>query len=111
VRGGLAYYPWWMTAPDGNFSYVGNGNCYPNTTEMCTRQRAVGGSAGLIGAIGIAVRAERIDPDSVSSMHETGLAHAGFYGELQAGWVDSFGDSHRFSLGDTTFFGGVDFEF
>jgi hypothetical protein len=112
VRGGLAYYPWWITAPDGNFSYVGDGNCYPdNATHMCTRQRAVGGSAGLVGAIGIAIRAERIDPDSVSSMHESGIAHAGFYAELQSGWVDSFGNSHRFSLGDNTFFAGVDFEF
>jgi hypothetical protein len=112
VRGGVAYYPWWITAPDGNFSYVGNGNCYPDTpTHMCTRERAVGGSAGIVGAIGIAIRAERIDPDTVQGMHDSGIAHAGFYGELQSGWVDSFGDSHRFSLGDTTFFGGVNFEF
>ena len=112
VRGGLAYYPWWMTAPDGNFSYVGNGNCYPDDgSHMCTRQRAVGGSAGLIGAVGIAVRAERIDPDSVQDMHDSGIAHAGFYAELQSGWVDWFGASNRFSLGDTTFFGGVNFEF
>ncbi len=115
VKGGLAYDVWWMRNPNGGFSYVGDDNCHPvaKPPMTCTtaRESAVGGSAGLIGSIGIAIRAERIDADAASSMRGGGVEHAGFYAELQASWVDSFGDKTRLSLGDKTWFAGFDFEF
>jgi len=112
ARGGLAYYAWWINAPNGNLAFVGDGNCHPDTATMtCPKQTAIGASMGLVGSIGIAIRGERIDPDAAASMRDGGIDHAGFYAELSTAWVDSFGNAHRFSLGDTTFFGGVTFEF
>ena len=48
---------------------------------------------------------------SARSMHESGLEHAGFYGEINTGWVDGFGKASKLDVGDTTWFAGVDFEF
>ena len=70
-----------------------------------------GGLSGLVGTVGVQIRAERIDANAAQSMHESGLEHAGFYGELQAGWVNGFGKATKLSVGDTTWFAGVDFEF
>jgi hypothetical protein len=114
AKGGLAYDLWWMRDPNGNFSRVGPDNCHPQPASgdcMQANQRAVGGSAGLIGSVGISIRAERIDPASAASMREGGIEHAGFYAELQTAWVDGFGNAHRLSLGTTTWFAGVNFEF
>jgi len=111
ARGGLAYYAWWLKGPDGKLAFTGDGNCHPSAAECATKQSAIGGSMGLQASVGLAIRAERIDPDAASSMQQGGIAHAGFYAEWQGGWVDSFGNSHRLSLGDSTFFAGVNFEF
>ncbi|MEO8841063.1 MAG: MXAN_2562 family outer membrane beta-barrel protein [Kofleriaceae bacterium] len=101
VRGGLGYYIWWATAPDGSFS----------TDPMDANNRALGATAGLVGSVGIAVRAERIDAQAAQSMHESGLEHAGFYGEINAGWITGFGKDTKLDVGGTTWFAGVDFEF
>jgi len=74
-------------------------------------RRAVGASAGLVGTIGIQIRAERIDANAAQSMQQSGILHAGFYGELEAGWVNGFGKATKLDVGDTTWFAGVDFEF
>lgn len=101
IRGGLAYYVWWMTAPDGSFSRA------PDDPS----NKARGASAGLAASVGIAIRAERIDADAARSMHESGLEHAGFYGEVSTAWVDGFGNSNKLSVGDNTFSAGINFEF
>jgi hypothetical protein len=44
-------------------------------------------------------------------MRESGIEHAGFYGEYSAGKVDGFGSDKKLSVGDSTWFAGVDFEF
>lgn len=112
LKGGLAYTVWWMRDPNGGFSHIGSDNCHPQATPcMQTAQRAVGGSMGLVGSVGLSIRAERIDPDAAASMREGGVQHAGFYAELQASWVDSFGNANRLSVGDQTWFAGFDFEF
>ncbi len=98
VRGGLAYYMWLMKAPNGEASAVGM-----NTAK--------GGTFGFVGAVGLAIRAENIDRDTARSMRETGVDHAGFYVEWSLGMVDGFGASDKLSVGDSTFFGGFDFEF
>ena len=101
LRGGFGYYVWWSTDPAGNFS----------RDPMDANNRALGATAGLVGSVGIAIRAERIDAEAARSMHESGLEHAGFYAELNTGWVDGFGKSTKLDVGDTTWFAGVDFEF
>jgi hypothetical protein len=73
--------------------------------------KAYGGSFGFQGSVGLAIRAERIDSDAATSMRSSGLMHAGFYAELQYAKVDGFGSDSKLSVGDNTWFAGVDFEF
>ncbi|HTR52182.1 MAG TPA: MXAN_2562 family outer membrane beta-barrel protein [Kofleriaceae bacterium] len=102
VRAGLSYYAWWQTT-DGDLGVV---------TEMDgTRNKAEGASLGVQGTLGVAIRAERIDDSAAKAMQDSGLYHAGFFGELQAASVNGFGNSKKLSVGDTTGFAGVDFEF
>jgi hypothetical protein len=109
VRGGLSYYAWWMKAPSGNFSVV----CKDGSTDedTCDRDKAYGASLGLQGSIGLAIRAERIDKSTAISMRASGIQHAGIYGELSIAKVDGFGSDSKLSVGDRTWFAGVDFEF
>lgn len=101
VRGGLGYYVWWSTAPSGDFS----------RTVMAADNKARGASAGLVGSVGLQIRAERIDSTAARSMRESGITHAGFYGEYSIGWVNGFGEATKLNVGDSTWFAGVDFEF
>jgi hypothetical protein len=98
LRGGLSYYIWWNTKPDGSVSVV-DGN------------KARGASLGLQGSAGLAVRAENIDRAAAASMRDGGIYHAGFYAEYQLGWVDGFGNEKKLAVGDNTWFAGVNFEF
>ena len=73
---------------------------------------ALGASLGYQLAVGLALRAERIDRQSAYSMrNELGIEHAGFYAEYSLGKVDGFGSDTKLSVGDATWFAGVDFEF
>jgi hypothetical protein len=103
ARGGLAYYIWWMTAPSGNIARFIEADGSTN--------KAAGASLGLVGAVGLAIRAERLDRDAALSMREGGVQHAGFYVEGSLGWVDGFGSDKKLSLSEATWFGGVNFEF
>lgn len=108
VRGGLSYYVWWVKAPNGNFARVcSDGGMEPN----CDQNKALGGSLGVQGSIGLAIRAERIDAAAAMSMRNSGIEHAGIYGELSLAKVDGFGSDKKLSVGDRTWFAGVDFEF
>ncbi len=104
LRGGLGYSLWWVRRPDGDLAKA----CPPDFTNC---DRAIGGSLGLVGAAGLAIRAEGIDPSAARSMRDSGLEHAGFYAEVVMAWVDGFGSAKKLSLGDTTWFAGIDFEF
>jgi hypothetical protein len=104
ARGGLAYTMWWMKSPNGDTSYA-PAEC------KAAKCRGSGGSLGLVGAVGLAIRAERIDKDAALSMREGGIEHAGFYVEGQSSWVDGFGSDKKLSLGKTTWFAGVNIEF
>ena len=108
AKAGLAYYIWWVTAPNGDFAKacIGGGS-----TPDCPMTTAAGATMGFVGTIGLAIRAERIDEAAARSMRESGIEHAGFYGELSMGKVDGFGSDKKLSVGDTTWFAGVDFEF
>jgi hypothetical protein len=102
VRGGGAYNVWWVRTPTGELAMTDCDTC---------KDEALGASAGLVGAVGISIRGEQLDPDSMASMRNGGVEHAGFYAELETSWVDGFGNEARLSLGDTTWYAGLDFEF
>lgn len=104
ARGGLSYYVWWISIND-HFARLCDG-----AGENCTN-KALGASLGVQGSIGLAIRAERIDASAAQSMRQSGLQHAGIYGELSLAKVDGFGSSKKLSVGDRTWFAGVDFEF
>ncbi len=112
VRAGLSYYIWWINSPSGGFARVCTD---PTVMEPgCTgssQDTAEGASAGFEGALGIAVRAERIDESAASSMHDAGLLHIGFYAELHMAKVDGFGSATKLDVSDTTWFAGINFEF
>ena len=83
ARAGFAYDPWWVTAPDGDFATACPG--IGMVTAGCNSTTAAGASPGIVGTIGIAVRAERIDASAAQSMHESGIEHAGIYFEPRRG--------------------------
>jgi hypothetical protein len=108
VRGGLSYYVWWISTAAGDFAKV----CKDGGMEpTCSQNKALGASLGVQGSIGLAIRAERIDASAALSMRQSGLQHAGVYGELSIAKVDGFGSDTKLSVGDRTWFAGVDFEF
>ncbi len=107
VKAGLAYDLWWMRGPNGDLSFTCSSGVAPN----CTKNKAYGGTLGFQGTIGLAIRGERIDSNAAKQMHESGIQHAGFYGELQLAKVNGFGSDTKLSVGDNTWFAGVDFEF
>lgn len=111
VRAGLSYYVWWVTAPNGGFARVCNDGKDTSNEPGCSTNKALGGSLGVQGSIGLAIRAERIDASAAQSMRQSGIQHAGIYGELSLAKVDGFGSDKKLSVGDRTWFAGVDFEF
>jgi len=85
--------------------------CKDPDAEMCTLTKGLGASFGLQGSIGLAIRAERIDASTAMSMQQSGIQHAGIYAELSMAKVNGFGASSKLSVGDRTWFAGVNFEF
>lgn len=106
VRGGLAYYMWWIKGPNGTSEV-----CEGPAPEMCTNDKAYGGTPGVQASAGLAIRAERVDAAAAQSMRNSGIQHAGFYGEVFWGRVDGFGSETKLWVGDTTWFAGANFEF
>jgi hypothetical protein len=107
VRGGLAYYLWWINVSDGSLAQI----CEDRILGKNCHNKALGGSLGVQGSIGLAIRAERVDASAAMSMRQSGIQHAGIYGELSLAKVDGFGSDTKLSVGDRTWFAGVDFEF
>ena len=105
VRGGLAYDIWTLESRGDHVCKDGSSD------TMCETDPPHGGSLGLQGSIGLAVRAERIDAATANSMRQSGIMHAGIYGELSIAKVNGFGSDKKLSVGDRTWFAGVDFEF
>jgi hypothetical protein len=107
-KAALSYYIWSFTAPNGEASKY----CPDPAASDCSNKSARGGSLGFQASLGIAIRAERIDPGAeVSLRTEMGIEHAGFFAEVQTAQVDGFGADDKLSVGDTTWFGGINFEF
>jgi outer membrane protein W len=110
VRAGLAYYLWWISAADGTASVCKDGSDQ-QLNPMCAKDKAIGASLGVQGSIGLSIRAERIDSSTATSMRQSGIQHAGIYGELSLASVSGFGSDSKLSVGDRTWFAGVAFEF
>ena len=109
-RVGLAYYLWWVTAPSGAIAKVPTAEC-PDLNG-CSGNRALGASLGWQASVGLAFRAERLDPQAEMSLrNDLGIEHAGLYAELVHADVDGFGSDSRLPVGDTTWFAGLNFEF
>lgn len=109
-RLGLSYYVWWVTSPSGDIAEVPTADC-PDL-DGCTGNKARGGSLGWQATGGLALRLERIDPDAeVALRTELGIEHAGLMIEYTYAVVDGFGSDKKLSVGDTTWFGGINFEF
>lgn len=110
-RLGLSYYLWWVTRPDGSVARVSTADCNVDTMD-CSGNKARGGSLGWQGSIGLAIRAERLDPDAgVSLRNQLGIEHAGMFAELTLAQVDGFGASDKLSVGDLFWAAGINFEF
>jgi hypothetical protein len=107
VRAGLAYYLWWVSVNGSLAAVCKDADAMP----PCERTKALGASFGLTGSIGLAIRAERIDGPTAMSMQQSGIQHAGIYAELSLAKVDGFGSDRKLSVGDATWFAGVNFEF
>lgn len=111
-RLGLSYYYWSVTRPGGDLAEIPTSNCPDIESGDCEGDVARGGSWGWQGTVGLALRAERIDPDAeVALRTELGIEHAGFLFEATYAKVDGFGSDKKLALGDLTWFGGINFEF
>jgi hypothetical protein len=112
ARAGLGYYIWWVSVADHYAHACAN----PTNSAFCNdgqshNDRALGASLGVQGAIGLSVRAERVDASTAMSMQQSGIQHAGIYAELSLAKIDGFGSDKKLSVGARTWFAGVDFEF
>ncbi len=100
----LSYYIWWITKPSGSVASVVDADG--------DRNRAKGASAGYQATVGIAIRAERIDPQAAASLrNELGIEHAGLFIEATYADVDGFGKNDKLRVGDLAYFAGFNFEF
>jgi len=112
AKAGLSYYVWWITAPDGSTAEVPTSGCPTAPSNDCTGDEARGASLGFQLSLGLSIRAERFDKNSAASLrNELGIAHAGFFVEMTYAQVDGFGNDKKLSVGDLTWFGGLNFEF
>ncbi len=107
---GVSYYIWSIARPDGEISSVPDDPMC--TAEDCNQNKARGASLGWQGTLGIALRAERLDKKMAQSLRsELGIEHSGFFVEMTMAKVDGFGADDKLTLGDTTWFAGINFEF
>jgi hypothetical protein len=96
---GLSYYIWRMTKGDGGLSSVSG-------------HEAQGATPGWQASAGVAVRLEKLDPDSSRSMEEEmGVEHVSFFGEVTYADVSGLGLSNKLHVGDFTWAAGINFEF
>jgi hypothetical protein len=113
-RIGLSYAMWWVTQPSGALARSPTAACPMPGAEgsTCKGEKARGGSLGWQWTVGLSFRAERLDTDAASSLHnELGIAHAGFFAELTRADIDGFGDEKKLPLGDLSWAAGMNFEF
>ena len=105
---GLAYDIWWITNGAGDTASFTNPND-PNCRGGCT---AHGGTLGYVGAVGLALMLDWLDPGSAVSLDsELGINHTYLFFELYSVVANGLAQSHALHLGDTTWSAGLAFEF
>jgi hypothetical protein len=98
---GLSYYIWWNTRGDGSVSVYDP-----------TGQEGRGATLGWQGSLGLAFRADRLDPDAArAAENELGVEHISFFAEVTYAQVNGLLSSNKLHLGDFTWNAGINFEF
>lgn len=102
VRGGLAYYIYWVTDGQGNLGRVQN----PNGDDFVGQ----GGKFGLVGTAGLALLLNFFDQRSSRTLYNTTSIRGTYlFFEGMIAEVDGFGDS-GFDFSDLSFNGGLSLE-
>ena len=100
AKAGLAYYMWGVREAGRGWARGSNGAA------------AVGGSLGFEGAVGVAVRLERLDPRAATNLQtEMGIEHLGAFIQWGYADVDHFGTAGHLSLGGQTWSVGLNVEY
>ncbi len=103
ARVGAVYGLWWML--DG----VNNISTY--TTKAGKSVRAIGGTGGLQGTIGLRLLLDVFEPGAARSFDiEMGVNHSYLFAEVQKLWLNDFGSSKSIDLSDTVLAFGLAFD-
>jgi hypothetical protein len=105
---GLAYDIWWITNGAGDTATFSN-PADPNCAHGCN---ANGGTLGYVGAAGLALMLDWLDPGSAVALDsELGINHTYFFFEYYTVVANGLTQSHALHLGDNTWAAGLAFEF
>ncbi len=108
VRGGLSLLP---VVDQGAHGRPGQGAAtIARAAECDSEDKAYGGTPGVRKRPASRSAPSGSTPSAARSMRNSGILHAGFYGEVFWGRVDGFGSSSKLWVGDTTWFAGANFE-
>ncbi|MSP16425.1 MAG: hypothetical protein EXR73_07430 [Myxococcales bacterium] len=100
VKAGLAWYVWWVTKGDDMI------------TMTDTNGSAAGATLGWQATVGLALRADRLDPGAARSLQsEMGIEHSNFFIEATKAEVSGLAQTKRLHVGDTTWSAGIAFDF
>lgn len=98
VRGGLAYYAWWVTQGTGQVSRFDNGTPDDASDDINGR----GGKWGVTGSLGIAFMLNVLEPQAAQSLfNSTNVRGTYIFAEITGAKVDGFGGD-GFDLSDAT---------
>ena len=107
VRGGLAYYLWWVTDATGDVSRYDGADVAKVADDVIGR----GGKFGLTGTAGVALMLDVIEPRAARRLETTtGIRNTYLFFEYRAAMVDGFG-SDGFDLSDDNWSLGFYLEF
>jgi hypothetical protein len=106
VRGGLAYYIWWVTNSNGHVSRL-RGDTSTSEDDLLGR----GGKFGVTGTAGIALMLNHLEPNAAVSLYNaTGIRGSYLFVEVEAAKVDGFGGD-GFDLSEVNWALGIYLEF
>jgi hypothetical protein len=96
---GLGYTLWWIEKSDGSLANVDG-------------DEAMGGSLGLQINLGLALQLDVFEPTAAKNLdNDIGINHTYLFFEFWYQQADGFGSDKKLDVGDTTWQGGLAFEF
>lgn len=99
VKFGLNYTIWWINKPDGS-------------TAVFNGDEAAGGTLGWQVNLGAAFQLDVLEPKAAKMLDsDMGINHTYLFFELAHVQADGFGSSERLNVGDTSWNGGLAFQF